>query len=77
MKEFGTALTEVARNFSPLWVFAIFVGMVVAYRLPGIISAIFTGIREGKRVKAETRRKQQLADVQLRDRIRKLEEKRK
>jgi hypothetical protein len=63
--DLGAALVEVARNFHPVWVLAIFVASALAWRAPETITAILTGIREHKRVNADIARKQHETAVRI------------
>ncbi|MBV8753351.1 MAG: hypothetical protein JO328_10895 [Hyphomicrobiales bacterium] len=69
MKEAAKEFFEFLRNFTPIWVIAILVAVILAYRMPSIIQAIATAFRESRRVSAEIERKKHKADRELADKL--------
>jgi hypothetical protein len=66
MNWIGPILQDIVRNFPPIWVLAIGVAFILAWRMPKIIAAISTGVREHKRVNAAIRAKQEQAARKIR-----------
>jgi hypothetical protein len=75
-KDLAVEFFKFLGNFDPLWVFAILIGVVVAYRCPAVIREVLTGVREHRRIQAEIVRKQHKAERELAEKKERIERRR-
>jgi hypothetical protein len=69
-------VADILRGLDPPWIFATLVGIVVAYRLPQIITAISSARENHRRVSDEINRKQRKAALDIEEKQARLESRR-